>query len=322
MRSVLVSITVALMLAVGTAEAKAPPPSDFALALVLSKHGGWRGPMLANNTPDFQIIDRILEARPRHVRLTPAPYGGNAVMHPRGEVAEQIRRLEAAGIKLGTAINAGKPMRGSPLAEAGYGLRPASEVIAHARAIRDASPGLYDFILLDFAVMWEEPRMQRIVTGIRALGFRVIVNAGGVNRDGRAVNRLPKGTWAFQKAVSFLGGPDYRRTARRVARGKQGVLSAYDRAYIRDIRRRRPASAAMLRFTVPEQVNFRFARLSKQTQRQLLTRLAKAQRRQRFRMTYPLFVPGMPESYRGGAPTYDSRVRGTFSIQQSLLARY
>lgn len=305
----------------GATASASPQPRDFAYGMVLAKGGGWRGPTYADGRPNYRIIDAIRQARPNYVRVGPAPYQTNAVMAPRGETEQQLRSLKASGIQLGVGVNSGRPMKGSNLAQQGYGLRPAEDVIEHARRIKNASPGLYDFMLLDFAVLHDERRMQRIVAGVRALGFRTIVNAGGVGRN-NAELPLPKGAWAFQRATTSLGGPDWRRTARRIANFKQPVLGEPERAFIRDQRKRRPNAHPMLRFTVPEQVVFRFAKLSRSTQRGLLTRLARAQSRWHYSMTYPLWLPGMAESYRGGARAYDARGEGTYWHQVKLMERY
>lgn len=318
--SVLCALVILCML-VPASEAKEPPPADFAYGMVLDKWGKWRGPKLPDGSPDFRIIDRLIEARPRFVRVAPAPYQQGALMRPEGEVAEQLWRLRNAGIRLGFGVNAGRPMKGSPLSEQGYGLRSAEDVVEHVRRVRDASPGLYDVVLLDFFVLWDRQRAQRIVNGISALGLREVVNASGHARDGGRLP-LPKGAWAFQAATQAIGGPDWKRNTRRIARGKRRVLSDQDKRFIRTIRNRRPSSHRILRFTVPEQVVFRLEKLRRRTQRGLLKRLARRQRPEHFKMTYPLFVPGMPEGYRGGAERYDSRHEGTFGLQVSLMVRF
>lgn len=312
--------TFALLLVASRADATGAP-KDFAYGMVLDRWGDWRGPKLADGSPDFRVVDSLIRSRAQHVRVAPAPYGSNALMAQKGVVAEQMWRIKAAGAQLGMGINSGRPMKGSKLAEQGYGLRTAEDVIEHARRIEAASPGLYDFILLDFFVLWDEARAQRIVNGVSALGFKVIVNAGGVSRGGQKVP-LPRGAWAFQRAGTFLGGPDWKREARRVARGREPLLRSYDRQYIRDVRRRRPESTPMIRFTVPEQVLFRFGKLSRKTQRQLLTRMAKKQRGAHFKMTFPLYVPEFDEAYRGGAREYDARTRGTFWTQTKLIRAF
>lgn len=314
-----------VILALGTtvAEARLPPPSDFSYGMVLNNQGNWRGPKLADGSPDYRIIDTLIRARPTWVRVAPAPYGSDRLMNPQGETARQVWRLRQAGIALGFGVNSGKPMKGSPLDKAGFGYRSAKEVVEHMRAVVEASPGLYDVVLLDFAVLWRERHLQRIVSGARRLGLLPIVNASGLDKDGRPTT-IPKGAWAFQKAAQVLRSPNWRKQARQVSRGKRPVLWNSDRKFVRTINRRRKNATPILRFTVPEGVVFRFEKLSRRTQRGVLKRLAQRQRPVGYNMTYPLYVPGMPESYRGGANPYDSRWHGerTLGLQTRLMRSY
>lgn len=301
-------------------EAKEPGPRDFAYGMVLNNRGDWRGPKLADGSPDYRIIDTLLAARPTWVRVAPAPYGSNRLMNPKGEVAEQVWRLRQAGIGLGFGVNSGKPMKGSPRDKAGDGYRTGKEVVDHMQAVVEASPHLYDVVLLDFAILWRERHLQRIVDGARRLGLKPIVNASGMNKEGTPIS-IPKGAWAFQKAAQVLRGPDWRKQARRVARGKRPTLWNNDRKFIRTISRRRKGATPILRFTVPEGVVFRFEKLSQRTQKGVLRRLARRQGPKGYAMTYPLYVPGFPVSYRGGADPYDARWHGarTLGLQRWLM---
>lgn len=315
-RGIALAVSLGLVLWAGlilSAQAMAGPSADrYGLAVLIGKNGGWLGPKHADGSPNFSIIDALIRAKPKHLRITKAPMEADKTLKARNPtVRQQLWRLRRSGVRLGAAIGAAMPMDGGREQTPG-------EVIRHAKAVKRANGKLYGHIYLDLFNRRSHGQ-QRIIRGIRReaeMKVSIIANQA---------RSIPRGTWAhvagfdlFRRSAS-IQAPNWRKTLRRVANHNAPLLRYADRRWLRATRGTR--STAQLRLSYPMQTLYQLGRLSSETQRKLLRRMIRSQRRFDYALWMPLYAPGMARSWRGQgrSEAYDARTAGTYRLQARAL---
>ena len=308
------TLTAALVLP-ALASARGPANiDDIAYAFLLNRHGGWTGPEQPNGEPESWVADKVIEANPSHLRVTDAASTCGAgecyTLQPNSpDVRRQLERMRDAGIKLGAAIN---------IARSDHGKRSVSEVVEHACRIKQADDhNLYSWIFLDFSS--SQPKRFQIATKIKrgtgcsAGGWDVITNSSGYKKS----YKLVRGALGHAKRFSLLvGGSDAKIKQRLIeaAEGRRSAITADDERFLADAKKKYKGAQPLLKLEVPNQTGNIFAQLSGDVQRALLERWSNAQRRQGFKMIYPLFV------FPGNQPEYDSVAEGTYDLMVDLIA--
>ena len=310
-----------------------PSPRDFAYGVFLNKQGRWIGPRRPSNEPALGVIDDLIDARPRYLRLTTAsnecpvravkPSDCKTGL-PVKALTEtpRFQELMDSGIRLGVGINAAFDTQ-----EHDEPTRPVREVIQHACEIKARDDaGVYDFIFLDFSLKRRNnDELQRIVDAIRtgrecppesSEGWGLVMTSDTTFRSAVATESSRR-AWAHGKRFELLEGSKWRERVRKAVRGRRSPLVREDRRFIDYIERRDPKSHPMLELEVAHQTT-RFSRLDRGVQRKLLELWAKAQEKHDFDMVYPLYVHG----HGDGLHAYDSRAEGTYGLQRKLMCRY
>jgi hypothetical protein len=315
------------------AKPKRAPLNSIGYGILINSWGRWVAPR-EDGEPDWDVIESLLRARPAYMRVTstgnrcprPSPEAKRCHLAQPGNpvVAEWLYRLKEAGIKLGVGINAyyrkKKP-------------RPVRGVIRHACALNEAdTSGLYDFLFLDFPLQRSDRALQTLIDKIHrgrrcpAGGWRLIMTNDTFFHSPNAASPADR-VWVHAKRFELLDGeedrardrgkvPEWKEKARLAAAGRIPSILAEDRSFIRQIRRRHPNSHAVLKLEVSYQTGDRFGKLSTRNQKRLLKRWSAAQRRQGFKLIYPLYV------HRGRAEHhYDSRAEGTYRLIRRLICR-
>jgi hypothetical protein len=287
---------------------------SIAYAFLINKHGGWSGPTQGRD-PRPEIINRIIQADPSHLRITSAANQCDrracyTLAPNRPSVRDALMALKEAGIKLGAAINTARTVGGKR--------RTVKDVVDHACRMKKRVGRLYDWLFLDF--MRSQPKRLAIANRIKrgkgcpAGGWKLITNSSGYKKS----IRMPSGAAAHAKRFSLLVGNRkvVRKRLIKAARGKRSVLVESDRRFLRDVKRKYAEAWPILKLEAPNQTGA-FSTLSTKVQRSLLKRWAVASRRMGFKVIHPLFVYPAGK----GHTVYDSVREGTYDLIADLIAR-
>ena len=303
------------LVAPAMAQAKTEPIRSIAYSFLINRYGGWTGPEGLLGNPQTWVVDAIIAADPSHLRITDAANtcgsGECFTLQPNEpEIAREMRQLRDAGIKLGAAVNIAFTDGG--------GRRSVSDVVNHACRIKQADDeNFYSWIFLDFAT--SQPNRLEIANKVRAGkscpagGWRIITNSSGYKKS----NEMPRGAIAHAKRFSLLvGGSDATIKQRLIdaAAGRRPVLTDSDHRFLDDVSKKYPEAYPVLKLEVPNQAGEIFAELPLDVQLSLLEKWARGQKRNGYKMIYPLFV------FPGNQAEYDSIAEGTYALMLSLMA--